>query len=165
MNNYPFGRQLYDFPQQKVTKSTRNKADWYANCIDFVIDAIDSVSSKVDLIKFANIINTKIINKIDKLNNKNEIVYGEKADDLLAITGKAGTINQDHGYDSLLNAILENIRADSYITQEELCDVLSVTRSVLTKAMSRLQASGRLVRVGSRKTGYWQVSDRAGGAV
>ena len=93
------------------------------------------------------------------------IEFGEKADDLLAITEKTGTINQDHGYDSLLNAILENIRADSYITQEELCDVLSVTRSVLTKAMSRLQASGRLARVGSRKTGYWQVSDCAEGAV
>ena len=56
-------------------------------------------------------------------------------------------------------AIVENIRADSYVTQEELCDILEVTRSVLTKAMTRLQAEGKLLRVGSRKTGYWQVKD------
>lgn len=87
------------------------------------------------------------------------IEFGNKADDLLKISKKIGTINRDNGYDSLVEAIVENIRADSYLTQEELCDILSVTRSVLTKAMAQLQSSGRLVRVGSRKTGYWQVTD------
>lgn len=87
------------------------------------------------------------------------IEFGNKADDLLKISQKIGTINRDNGYDSLVEAIVENIRADSYLTQEELCDILSVTRSVLTKAMAQLQSSGRLVRVGSRKTGYWQVTD------
>lgn len=92
------------------------------------------------------------------------IEYGNKADDLLQISANVGTINPDHGQDSLKAAIIENIRADSYVTQEELCDILGVTRSVLTKAMTRLQAEGKLLRVGPRKTGYWQVSDRAGGA-
>ena len=70
-----------------------------------------------------------------------------------------GTINPDREQDSLKAAIIENIRADSYVTQVELCDILEVTRSVLTKAMTRLQAEGKLLRVGSRKTGYWQVKD------
>lgn len=87
------------------------------------------------------------------------IEYGEKADDLLKISRKVGTINRDHGFDSLARAIIENIRADSYITQEELCDILAVTRSVLTKAMSQLQLEGRLSRIGSRKAGYWQVNE------
>lgn len=90
------------------------------------------------------------------------IEYGEKADDLLKISANSGTINQDHGHDSLMRAIVENLRADSYITQEELCEILSVTRSVLTKAIAQLQAEGRVTRVGSRKTGYWQVNE--GGA-
>ena len=87
------------------------------------------------------------------------IEYGDKADDLLQISANVGTINPDQGQDSLKAAIIENIRADSYVTQEELCDILEVTRSVLTKAMTRLQAEGKLLRVGSRKTGYWQVKD------
>jgi len=60
-----------------------------------------------------------------------------------------------------MEAIIENIRADSYVTQEELCEILSVTRSVLTKAMAQLQASGRLVRMGSRKAGYWKAEEVA----
>lgn len=87
------------------------------------------------------------------------IEYGEKADDLLKVSANSGTINQDHGHDSLKRAIVENLRADSYITQEELCEILSVTRSVLTKAIAQLQSEGRVMRVGSRKTGYWQVNE------
>ena len=87
------------------------------------------------------------------------IEYGNKADDLLQLSTNGGTINLDRGHDSLLAAIIENIRADSYVTQEELCDILEVTRSVLTKAMAQLQAEGKLLRRGSRKTGYWQVKD------
>mgnify|MGYP003316861937 CR=1 FL=1 len=87
------------------------------------------------------------------------IEYGEKADDLLKVSANSGTINQDHGHDSLKRAIVENLRADSYITQEELCEILSVTRSVLTKAIAQLQSEGRVTRVGSRKTGYWQVNE------
>lgn len=87
------------------------------------------------------------------------IEYGSRADDLLKISPDVGTINQDHYHDSLKAAIMENIRADSYVTQEELGDILAVTRSVLTKAIAQLQAAGMLTRVGSRKTGYWQVKD------
>ena len=86
-------------------------------------------------------------------NDTNEIV------DAAPISANVGTINPDQGQDSLKAAIIENIRADSYATQEELCDILEVTRSVLTKAMTQLQAEGQLLRVGSRKTGYWQVND------
>lgn len=60
MNNYPFGRHLYDFPQQKVSKATRNKADWYANCIDYIIDAGLSMNNIQDLHNKINILHGNI---------------------------------------------------------------------------------------------------------
>lgn len=32
-------RQSYNFPQQRVSGSEKQKAEWYANCIDYIIDA------------------------------------------------------------------------------------------------------------------------------
>lgn len=37
-----------NFPQQRVSASTKDKADWYANCIDFVIDAGLSFNDRND---------------------------------------------------------------------------------------------------------------------
>lgn len=34
-----FPRQSYNFPQQRVSGSEKQKAEWYANCIDYIIDA------------------------------------------------------------------------------------------------------------------------------
>ena len=36
------------FPQQRVSKTTKQKADWYANCIDYVIDAGLSFNDRND---------------------------------------------------------------------------------------------------------------------
>ena len=36
------------FPQQRVSKTTKQKADWYANCIDYVIDAGLSFNDRKD---------------------------------------------------------------------------------------------------------------------
>ena len=32
-------RHRIDFPQQRVSGATKRKAEWYANCIDYIIDA------------------------------------------------------------------------------------------------------------------------------
>lgn len=32
-------RQSYNFPQQRISGSEKQKAEWYANCIDYIIDA------------------------------------------------------------------------------------------------------------------------------
>ena len=36
------------FPQQRVSASEKRKADWYANCIDYVIDAGLSFNDRAD---------------------------------------------------------------------------------------------------------------------
>ena len=37
-----------DFPQQRVSGATKEKAEWYANCIDYVIDMGISVNDRDD---------------------------------------------------------------------------------------------------------------------
>ena len=56
MNNYPFGRYYYDFPQQKVSAAEKRKSDWYASCIDFVIDAGLSMTNMGELHDKINIL-------------------------------------------------------------------------------------------------------------
>ena len=51
-----FGRNMYDFPQQKVPASVKRKAEWYANCIDFIIDAGISMNNMKDIENKINIL-------------------------------------------------------------------------------------------------------------
>ena len=60
MNNYPFGRFPYDFPQQKVSSATKSKSDWYANCIDFIIDSGLAMNNMTDLNNKINILHGNI---------------------------------------------------------------------------------------------------------
>ena len=41
-------RNSFDFPQQRVDGSVKSKPDWYANCIDYVIDAGLSFNDRTD---------------------------------------------------------------------------------------------------------------------
>lgn len=61
--------------------------------------------------------------------------------------------------DSLGYQILENMRADKYITAMEIAEILQVEVRTVERKIRLLRESGSLVRVGSRKTGYWQVKD------
>lgn len=48
------------FPQQKVPSSTKEKAEWYANCIDFIIDKGVSCNDKTEIINKINILHGNI---------------------------------------------------------------------------------------------------------
>lgn len=62
--------------------------------------------------------------------------------------------------DSLGHQILENMRADKFITAAEIADILQVELRTVERKIKTLREEGRLSRVGSRKTGYWQVNER-----
>lgn len=64
--------------------------------------------------------------------------------------------------DSLEYQILANVRADKSITAAEIAEILQVELRTVECKIKLLRESGRLARVGSRKTGYWQVNE--GGA-
>ena len=67
-------------------------------------------------------------------------------------------------FDSLGYQVIENMKADKYITAAEIADILQVEQRTVERKIRQLRENGEIVRVGSRKTGYWQVNDRAGGA-
>ena len=50
-----------------------------------------------------------------------------------------------------------NLKADPFITMDELADILRVSRRTVSNELKRLSDSNQIQRVGSRKTGYWKV--------
>ena len=64
--------------------------------------------------------------------------------------------------DSLGYQILANMKADKCITAAEIAEILQVEQRTVERKIKVLRESGRLSRVGSRKTGYWQVNEGAG---
>ena len=82
------------------------------------------------------------------LNTIEEVIATEKK-----VTTKVTikvTINQQ----KIINAIKEN----PYVTQEELADILGITKKSITANMKKLQDSGLIKRIGANKNGHWQVN-------
>ena len=55
--------------------------------------------------------------------------------------------------------ILEVIKNNPQITQEELANVIGLTRKSINSNMKKLQENGLLKRIGADKNGYWQVTE------
>ena len=55
--------------------------------------------------------------------------------------------------------IIDAIKANPYITQEELADRLGITKKSITANMKKLQDSELIKRIGANKNGYWQVNE------
>lgn len=66
-------------------------------------------------------------------------------------TEKKVTVNQQ----KILNLIKEN----PFITQEELSEIVGIARKSIISNMKKLQENGLIKRVGADKNGYWQVED------
>lgn len=50
----------YQFPKQKVPYSTKQKADWYQNCIDYIVDLGISMNDRDDTLKKLDILHGNI---------------------------------------------------------------------------------------------------------
>ena len=83
------------------------------------------------------------------LNTIEEIIETEKRV-TVKVTQKV-TVNQQ----KILNLIKEN----PFITQEELSEFVGISRKSIISNMKKLQESGLLKRIGADKNGYWQVEE------
>ena len=91
--------------------------------------------------------------------------YGDKSDELLVIaTGNDGVKTTDSSREgvkvsseSLGLQILENLKADPFVTQVELAEILNVPRITIERKMKALREAGQIRRVGSAKAGHWDV--------
>ena len=65
--------------------------------------------------------------------------------------------------ESVVAAIKANLKADPFITKEELSEILGIApRTVMTR-LKALREAGVVRRVGPRKTGYWEVVEKQEG--
>lgn len=100
----------------------------------------DSVANSTKFIEFML---STILNTIE------EIIQTEKKV-TVKVTVKV-TLNQ--------KKILEVIKNNPQITQEELANVIGLTRKSINSNMKKLQENGLLKRIGADKNGYWQVTE------
>ena len=55
--------------------------------------------------------------------------------------------------------ILDAIKANPYITQNELAEKVGIARKNIISNMKKLQENGLLTRIGADKNGWWQVME------
>lgn len=103
-----------------------------------VLAVSDSVANSTKFIEFM----LSII-----LNTINEIIETEKK-----VTAKVTlkvTVNQQK--------IIDAIKSNPKVTQEELAEIVGITRKSVILNMKKLQENGLINRIGADKNGYWKV--------
>lgn len=83
------------------------------------------------------------------LNTIEEIISTEKK-----VTQKVTvkvTVNQQK--------IIDAIKDNPYVTQEELSKIIGITRKSIILNMKKLQEAGLIKRIGADKNGYWQIEE------
>lgn len=53
--------------------------------------------------------------------------------------------------------IIEVIKENPFITQEELAQIIGLSRKSIIQNMKKLQDNGLLKRVGADKNGHWEI--------
>ncbi len=99
--------------------------------------------SEANSTKFIEFMLSLILNTIE------EIIATEKR-----VTQKVTvkvTVNQQK--------IIDAIKANPYVTQEELADIVGIVRKNIIANMKKLQENGLIKRIGADKNGYWQVEE------
>lgn len=113
-----------------------NQKEYYS-----VLGLSDSVANSTKFIEFML---TLILNIIEEIINSEEKVTTK-------VTTKV-TINQQK--------IIDAIKKNPFITQEELADIVGITKKSITANMKKLQDSGFIKRIGANKNGHWQINDQ-----
>ena len=106
-------------------------------------NALGVSDSNANSTKFIEFMLSLILNTIE------EIIETEKKV-TVKVTQKV-TVNQQ----KILNLIKEN----PFITQEELSKNIGIARKSIISNMKKLQENGLIKRIGADKNGYWQVED------
>ena len=82
--------------------------------------------------------------------------FGEKADDVFSVSAKSGTVNLVND-ESLALQIITNLKADPFVSYDELSELLGMPRRTVARRMKELADADRSRRVGAAKNGYWKV--------
>ena len=58
-----------------------------------------------------------------------------------------------------VNKIIKLIKKDKNITILQIANILGVTDKTIKRDMSKLKSDNKIARVGSLKSGYWEIID------
>ena len=82
--------------------------------------------------------------------------FAQKADDIFEISTKCGTVNPVNN-ESLALQIIANLKADPFVSYDELSELMGVPRRTVARRIKELADAGRIRRVGASKNGHWEV--------
>ena len=82
--------------------------------------------------------------------------FAQKADDIFEISTKCGTVNPVNS-ESLALQIIANLKADPFVSYDELSELMGVPRRTVARRIKELADAGRIRRVGAAKNGHWEV--------
>ena len=57
------------------------------------------------------------------------------------------------------NMILQMFDEDNTLSRERLCEKTSLSEGTIKREIAYLRRVGKLMRIGSKKTGYWSVNN------
>lgn len=106
-------------------------------------NVLGTSDSEADSTKFIEFMLSLFLNTIEK------IIEDEKK--VTAKVTQKVTVNQ--------KKIIDVIKNDPYITQEELSEIVGITRKSIIANMKKLQTAGLIKRIGADKNGYWQIEE------
>ena len=82
--------------------------------------------------------------------------YGEKTDDIFNVLGKSGTVNSVNN-ELLALQIIANLKADPFVSYDELSELLGVPRRTIARRIKELTDAGKICRIGAAKNGHREV--------
>ena len=85
------------------------------------------------------------------------IKYNEKVAD--AVTPKV-TVNVTLKLTANQKKILEEIKKNPFATQEELSEIVGITRKSINENMKKLQSLKIIERIGADKNGHWKICEQ-----
>lgn len=106
-------------------------------------NVLGTSDSEANSTKFIEFMLSLILNTIE------EIIESEKK-----VTQKV-TVKVTQNQKKILDVIKEN----PYVTQEELANIVGITRKSVIENMKKLQENGFIKRFGADKNGYWKIEE------
>ena len=85
--------------------------------------------------------------------------FGAKADEQFKVSAKSGTVNPVNG-ESLALQIIANLKADPFVSYDELSELMGVPRRTIARRIKDLTDAGRIRRIGAAKNGHWEILSR-----
>lgn len=126
------------------------------------------VVKNADVIECGTNINPDTANKGPIVTNDgtntdtNDATNGSKRNNSGTIAEQSGTMsgtirNNEESIDNIQDLVLDQIRRDKRISIKQLSKMFNKTRASMFRIIEKLKAEGRLRRVGSLKSGTWEV--------